>query len=123
MNNFVMIYHLEDENANDLFMGKIIKKYPHYQAQKHEHLLYICFEEKNIAKVNDEIHYMLQKLNINQSDYVAIYYRREENDDIKQYMVLGSDSLIEGQTNKISGDMHTRTIDELLGVNFMKIKS
>lgn len=120
MKNFVMIYKLADQKASEEFLRKFIATYPKNTAEQVNGLTYYGFSTRKLQEVQDELYAILQNLPINQSDYVAIYYHRDgEEDAIKQYMVLGSSSLVDGDVNKLSDTIHEGTLNGLLSYEFI----
>ena len=124
MKNFVLIYDLKEEEAQDQFRKEFVKKYPHFETEYNNNMIYYGFSAREVPEVQDNLHEILQKLKIGQDDYIAVFYKRKEEPDVlKREMIIGSSSLIETKTNKIPAEVFNGTINDLLAVKFDKVKS
>ena len=84
---------------------------------------YFAFAARDLAGVEDNIKAMLDQIDINDSDYVALYYIREENPEkIKRLMLLGSASLAEDNLTVISSAEHENLLNDLFNIDFIKLR-
>ena len=124
MKNYVLIYNLENEDAQKVFREEFVKRYPHFQTEYNNNIIYYGFAARELPEVHDNLHDILQRLQIGQNDYVAIFYKRKDEPDVlKREMMLGSASLIESKTDKIPAEVFEGTVNRLLSLNFVKLKS
>jgi hypothetical protein len=124
MKNYVLIYAIENEEAQEIFRREFVKRYPHFQTEYNNNVIYYGFSARELPEVHDNLHDILQRLSIGQNDYVAVYYTKKGDDDVlMREMMLGSASLVETKIGKIPADVFEDTVNKLLSINFNKLKS
>jgi hypothetical protein len=121
MENFILIYHFTDEKDNEFFKKELKKKFPENKIDHYEEFEYFTFPARHHPAVKDEVNAITHRLGIGTKDYIALYYTRPKKpDEINREMLLGSDSLIETDLEKITRSKHKENLIEFMEHDFLK---
>lgn len=128
MKNFVIIYRFTDTNARKSFRKMIEDQYDRLKAVKNEEFTYYCIAARQMPEVEDAINTFIEHLavdyRIDNGDYVAVYYSRDEDpDNIKRVMVFGTDEYVENDIKKYYSTTHENIIIDLLNTDLLKEKA
>lgn len=123
MINYVLNYKFQNYEIASDFLKILTKKYQENHMEIRNNIPYFAFAARDLAGVEDNIKAMLDQIDINDSDYVALYYIREENPEkIKRLMLLGSASLAEDNLTVISSAEHENLLNDLFNIDFIKLR-
>lgn len=117
MRNFVMLYRFNDRVSEDQFQNFMQAVYPQFKVDNYEGIFYYGFPAKNLPEVKDQLYDKIQNIPFGSDDYVALYFKRDENgDDIQQNMVIGNAALLEGHVeSKVGTSQHVQNLQRLIG--------
>lgn len=121
MRNYVLIYKLSNEASEKELLRQLKVKFPRNRSLKENSFNYFSFAEREIPGVHDALQETMDALSLQEPDYLALYYTREEEpDEINRLMVFGTSNLIENDLKNISQTIHERVLGELLEFDFIK---
>ena len=121
MNNFIIISHFGDSEAQTSFEKKIKENFPRHLEEHNDELRYLAFSAYNQAGVEDYIKDILNEYGIGTEEFVALYYSRPDDaDEIQRAMLLGHDELVEDKISQIKPEDHVDTLSRLLNYDFVK---
>jgi len=120
MKSYVIIYNISDQGSEQLFLEDLKRKFPRNKIQQENNKRYFCFAERELPGVQDALQESMDNLNLDEDDYIALYYiREEEPDSINRLMVFGTSQNIENDLNHIPRKTHDMTLAELLEFDFI----
>ncbi|MFN3402694.1 MAG: hypothetical protein ACK40G_01285 [Cytophagaceae bacterium] len=120
MESFVVIYRFNDIIASENFEKGLKDAFPLHDAQVVNGIYYFALTARNLPEIESKINVILDRVPVGDTDYVAVYYdRKEDSDEIKRAMVLGTSQYIDNEI-KNKGGIHTRVLTELLESNIIK---
>jgi hypothetical protein len=123
MRNYILIYNISDNQSEKELIKQLKKKFHRNRSIIENNYTYFLFAEKKLPGVQDALQEIMDRLKLNEPDYIALYYTREEEPDIiNRLMVFGTSNLIENDLKKISGTIHERVLSELLEFDFIRQK-
>lgn len=115
MTNYIVISHFEDTQDQESFEKKVKENFPRYYEEYNDEIRYLALSSRHQAGVEDKIKEILNEFGIGSEEYVALYYSRPEDpDEIQRAMLLGHDSLIESDIQRIKPEDHVDTLSRLL---------
>jgi hypothetical protein len=121
MENYVLLYHFEDDGSEQQFENKINNTFWRHQTEDNQEFKYFGFADREEPGVVDKLNTILHPIGLGTKDYVALYHAREEdNDNIKRRMLAGHDSLIETKVEKKGFDAHRNSLTKLLNYDYVK---
>lgn len=122
MNNYVLIYHFEDRESEKHFEEKIRQLFWRHKVERSEDTAYFGFTGREEPGVVDQIKSVTDRIGIGTTDFVALYFSRQEEDPAKitQQMILGPDDLVESFIKTDSADAHVNTLTRLLDFDYVK---
>lgn len=123
MTNYILISHFDNEQDQESFEKKVKENFPRYHEEQNDEIRYLALSSRNQAGVEDKIKEILNEFGIGSEEYVALYYSRaEDQDEIQRAMLLGHDSLIETDIQRIKPEDHVDSLSRLLNHEFFDEK-
>lgn len=124
MKNYVLMYNLADENSEKLLQKELQNKFPRNNTFMEAGLRYFSFAARELPGVQDDIQVIMDRLNLTEPDYIALFYiREEEPDNINRVMIFGTSNQIDTVLKKVSNTIHTNVLTDLMEIDFVKMKS
>lgn len=124
MENYVLLYHFEDEGTANRFENQINQEFRRHQVEENGEFRYFGFADREEPGVVDKLNTILNPMGMGMKDYVALYHSKDENPDkIKRTMLLGHDSLVETKVENMSFDAHRNSLTKLLDFDYAKDQS
>jgi hypothetical protein len=124
MENYVLLYHFEDQGTANRFENQINQEFRRHQVEENGEFRYFGFADKEEPGVVDKLNTILNPMGMGMKDYVALYHSKDENPDkIKRTMLLGHDSLVETKVENMSFDAHRNSLTKLLDFDYVKDQS
>ena len=121
MRNYVLIYNLLNKQSENDFINQIKIKFPKHKSVKENNLNYFSFAGYKLPSVKDTLQMIMDSLSLEEPDYIALFYTREEEPDIiNRLMIFGTSNIVENDLKKISQTIHERVLGELLDIDFIK---
>ncbi|WP_017730846.1 hypothetical protein [Nafulsella turpanensis] len=123
MENYVLLYHFEDNKAENAFRKKVEDEFWRHQTEENQDFKYLGFAGRAEPEVVDKLNGMMHHIDYTTKDYVALYHSREEEPDkIKRQMLLGHDELVENKVEDgdFSFDAHRNSLTKLLNFDYVK---
>ena len=123
MTNFVLTYKIEDKDEASDFIDFLRSEYPYNKLEIRHNIRYFAFAASDITSVEEDISTTIKEYDTSNSDYVALYYVKDENTPkIKKLMVYGTADLAEQDLKSISATEHENLLNDMLEIDFMAIK-
>lgn len=123
MTNYVLLYRLEDQKEALHFIQSLKQQFPDHRLVARHGIPYFAFAARELPDVKESVTSFLKELTVTDTDYVAIYYlKNEETQKIKRLMVLGPSDLAEDDLTSISSAEHENLLSDLLDIDFMKLR-
>jgi hypothetical protein len=117
MRSYVLNYNISDERSEKEFLEYLQKRFPKNKMVIENDFKYFAFAEKNLTAAHDALMEQIDHLDLTRTDYIDLYYTREEEpDEVKRLIIFGKSSTIENNANKLNEN----TLAELLEFNFIK---
>lgn len=116
MNNYVLLYYINNPEDERFFTKSFEKEFEYAKPVKDEHFKYYAFSGGNISEVTDKVNGILGRIGIDSKEYVALYYTRENNPNIKREMLIGKESFMTGKMNNVPPVEHERTLTDLFSM-------
>jgi hypothetical protein len=121
MENFVLLYHFEDQKLEKSFEKEIHDNFPRHRIEENGDFRYFGFAERAEPAVIDKLNSVLTKQGTSMKDYIALYSSGKENSDkISRQMLLGHDNVLETKVEKLSFDAHRGNLTRLLDYDYVK---
>jgi hypothetical protein len=116
MRTYVLICNISDKKSEKEFLGHLENKFLKHKFSTKNNIQYFAFAAKELAAIQDTLQNTLDRLNLTDADYIALYYTREEEpDEIKRLMIFGKWYQSEKDLSRLNED----TIAELLEFDFV----
>lgn len=123
MTNFVLTYNIADRDEASDFIDFLRSEYPYNKLEIRHNIRYFAFAASDITSVEEDVSTTIKEYNTSNSDYVALYYVKEEsNPKIKKLMVYGSADKAEQDLKAVSSTEHENLLNDMLDIDFMAIK-
>jgi hypothetical protein len=120
MKNYVIIYAISDQNSMQLFLENLKRKFSRNKIQEGNNRLYFGFAERDLPGVKGVLQESMDMLVLDEDDYIALYYTREEEpDEINRLMIFGTSQNVETDLKKIPINVHENTLTDLLEFDFI----
>lgn len=117
----MLIYNLSNESSEKELLRQLKTKFTKHKTASENDIKYFNFAERKLPGVQDAIQEIMDGLTLNDSDYIALFYTREEEPDvINRLMVFGTSNLIDNDLKNISQTNQDRILGELLEYDFLK---
>lgn len=121
MENFVLLYHFEDQNQEKTFEKVIHESFPRHRIEDSAGFRYFGFAERSEPGVVDRLNTVLSRMDNSMKDYVALYTAKNDNPDkITRNMLIGHDNVVETKVEKISFNDHRNSLSKLLDFDYVK---
>ncbi|PRY11984.1 hypothetical protein CLV24_109109 [Pontibacter ummariensis] len=128
MNNYVVLYYLEDEKDKQRFEEGVLKEYPRHKVVEDGGFKYIGFAGPPEPAVVEKLDTFLMEMGkgrdeyFGKAEYVALYFSREADpDNIKRQLLIGTDEMVDKDAQRMSSDAHRSAIQNLLEFDFTKL--
>lgn len=124
MRNYVLMHHLSNEDTERNFLNELKKKFPKSRMVNESGFRYFSFAERNLPGVHDALQESMDGMTFEDTDYIALFYTREEEPDIiNRLMIFGRDNRVDNELKRISRTTHENILTDLLEFDFIKPKS
>jgi hypothetical protein len=121
MENYVLLYHFDNGEAQKRFEEKINRQFERHQEDVSNRVKYFGFAEREEPAVVDKLNSILRPMQIGTGDYVALYHSPKQNPDkITRTMLLGHDEFVENDVRDLTSTAHQVNLDRLLGFDYVK---
>jgi hypothetical protein len=122
MEQYVLLYHFEDQESEKHFAEKIRQHFGRHKVERNGETTYFGFTGQEEPGVVGQIKSSIDTLGIGTSDYVALYFSKQEAgpEKITQKMLLGSDDLVESNIRTVSAAAHVDTLTRLLDFDYVE---
>ncbi|UII31760.1 hypothetical protein LVD17_26075 [Fulvivirga ulvae] len=123
MTNFVLTYKIEDKDEASDFIDFLRSEYPYNKLEIRHNIRYFAFTASDLTSVEEDVSTTIKEYNTSISDYVALYYVKDESSPkIKKLMIYGSADRAEQDLKAISSTEHESLLNDMLDIDFMAIK-
>ncbi|GAB3195785.1 signal transduction histidine kinase [Pontibacter aydingkolensis] len=129
MNNFVLLYHFEDQQHVQQFEQAIKKQFDKHKMEQDGPFKYFAFADVSEPGAVDKLNTVLTSMGMGREgyfgkvDYVALYFSREKDpDNIKRQLLIGTDDMVDKGAQSMATDAHRNAIQNLLAYDFRKVK-
>ncbi|MBC5773565.1 hypothetical protein H8S95_05775 [Pontibacter sp. KCTC 32443] len=126
MNNYVVVYHFDDQDAAQKFEREVKRHFTRFKIEEDGGKRYLGFAAKNEPAVVDALDTILNEMGygtgsfFGQKDYVALYFTREKDpDNIKRQLLIGTDEMVDAAADKNPTDAQRSSIIDLLRVTYV----
>lgn len=124
MRNYVLMYNISNKQSENAFINQLKIKFPKYKSIEENNFNYFSFAGNKLPAVKDTLQLIMDILSLEGSDYIALFYTREEEpDNINRLMIFGPSNSMDRDFKKISQTIHERVLGEMLEINFVTNKN
>jgi hypothetical protein len=123
MKNYVLICNIAEKNSEANLLNKVEELFPRHRRVVENEITFVSFATRQLPEVMDKIRGILDGLNMQDNDYVAIYYtRKEEPDLVNRVLLVGTESHVENDINNhMSSTVFENIIMDLFDFDFSKV--
>lgn len=123
MTNYILIFKIKEQRDAVNFIEAMKAEYPDNRLEIRHDIPYLAFAARDLPEVEENVVTMIKDIGIANTDYVALYYVKEEDPDkIKRLMILGPSDLAEQDLTAISTAEHENLLSDMLDIDFMKLR-
>ncbi|MDX5421206.1 MAG: hypothetical protein LPK07_13495 [Hymenobacteraceae bacterium] len=128
MNNFVLLYHFDDQEREKHFEESIKKEFERHRVEVDSKYKYFGFAERAEPAAVDKLNAILTSMGMGRdeyfgkTDYVALYFSRDKDpDNIKRQLLIGTADMVDQGAETMATDAHRNAVQNLLGVDYTKM--
>jgi hypothetical protein len=125
MNNYVLLYHFEDDRKKQRFEEEVKKTFSSHKPETDNNFKYIEFAGEAEPGVEGKLDAIINAMeygaygDFGAQDYVALYFSREKDpDSIKRKLLIGTEDMVDKDAEKMSADAHRSAVQNLLAFNY-----
>lgn len=125
MKNYVVMFRLINRDTDNAFRRGIQLSFPDFTIEKVENYEFIAFRSRQLPAVVDKIDSLIEDLTLSSKDFIALFYRKEDEPDvIKRLMLVGPSRFVENENQKlhISQSAMDLILTDLLNFRFELIR-
>ena len=123
MTNYILIYKIADRPNALNFIRDLKGTYPDNRLEVRHDIPYFAFAAKNLPEVEENVVSIIKNVGVANTDYVALYYiKEEEPEKIKRLMILGPSDIAEQNMTNISSAEHENLLSDMFDIDFMKLR-
>lgn len=123
MQNYILVYKIEDQKDAKYFEDTLVQEYQEYRKEVRHDIPYLAFTARGLPDVEESINSIIDDINLGESDYVSLYYvKDEETEKVKRLMVRGPADRAEQHLQAISSAEHENLLEDLFDLDFLKMR-
>jgi hypothetical protein len=112
----IITYHISNKESEEKLIKHLEKKF-HRNRSYEDKPKYFAFAGRDLSAIYDTLKEIMDHLRLKDTDYIALYYTREEEpDEIKRLMIFGKSYLLEKELNNVN----ERIVTDLLEIDFIR---